>query len=106
MLKAAKFYLDALPNVSFVGYSRQDIWNGFKCPLFDYNEAVNVLSALENLEDPETLEHWEYYGETFYVFQSIYPDEPEIYQAELIELLNMKLYPIGNCSWAWMLAET
>ncbi len=106
MLKVADFHIDALPDETFMGYVGQDTWNGFVCPYFEYDEAVRILKSLEQLGEPETLEHWEYDDNQnqFYVFQSTYPNEPEVYKAEIIEPLGIRLFAIGAFSWTWRLS--
>lgn len=44
-MRAATFTLDG--EREYEGYTNGDKWNGFECPLFEMEEALNILNDVE-----------------------------------------------------------
>lgn len=38
-IEAARFKIDFLPGQEFPGYTTGEVWNGFACPRFNFEQA-------------------------------------------------------------------
>lgn len=98
LFKPVAVHLAASEEV-FHGYSDDDMWNGYVCPYFPYDEAVRILEAFENT--------WSY-DEERKSFSVRNASDPKDYEAEEFEVIrvdiggeSIELYAIGAYSWAW-----
>lgn len=73
-------------------------WNGWVCPYFEKSEAMAMNAWLSEFDDELV------YSSTADSFTTTYDvDCPEVFHA--IDINGMKLYPIGNGSWTWIMVD-
>lgn len=85
----------------FVGYTDNSHWNGWECPLFEFDEATRVMKSFTSEECPAT---YDKDTDTFtFIMQ---PDDPDA--IEHFEGMDIKVngetkhvYAIGNGCWCW-----
>jgi hypothetical protein len=96
-MRAAKFSIDTYGDQVFEGFSNDQEWNGWACPLFNFEQAQRIVDACKQGK-----------GHAFYdadrdqfVFylDGTTSDDPEVYTSEEVE--GNKLYPIGAFNWIW-----
>lgn len=97
-MKQSEFTLESLPGRTFKGFTNGESWNGWACPYFEFDTAVLIKNAHNELGLLDA-----YYDEEKDSFVFEFPDETENYKAEEINV--RKLYPIGNGSWIWEESE-
>lgn len=104
-LKDSLLCMDATRDQLFEGYATGDLWNGFACPYFTFDQAQAIVSAW--------LAHgWQaHYDElkdafVFSVNQDFatgHSDEFDTFRPVFVD--GQRLYPIGAFSWAWEQAD-
>lgn len=106
MIKKRTFYLEGV-NGEYPGVDTMRTWNGWACPLFDYNTAVKILNA-----SIHNGFRWYYDRSTdrfivWNISDDLFNDWPEEYSGAHVpidgELINM--YSIGARSWIWSILE-
>lgn len=90
------FSLEGIEGV-FKGWTNGQLWNGWEMPLFEFQEAQKLITALNDLKVG--------YDLAKDVFIATNGDaEDEVWPAQLITALgpnHIKVYPIGAGSWCW-----
>lgn len=94
-MEKRSFTIDSLDSKRFEGFTCGEIWNGWACPYFTFEEATKIVDA-QNANGSYSA----YYDEAkdTFVF-SFSNEEKEEYSAE--NLGGEKLYGIGSGSWIW-----
>lgn len=99
--RKTRFCMDSLPGL-YEGYASGETWNGWACPLFDYNTAEEVLRA-----SSQNGFNWRFdsSGDRFIVTNENdsgdYEPEEFVGLELMIEDERVHLYPIGARSWIW-----
>lgn len=90
------FYLDAIEDQTFPGYTFGDDWNGFEVPYFEKAEADKIMQALKGS-----------YKNGTYVFDSGDEDDPDEYEVQTIDTVDgpKEVYAIGAYGWTWSSPE-
>lgn len=95
----SKFSLDPLIGQSFDGYSLGEVWNGFACPYFTFEQAQRVADVSRRFGFgawyDEDLDQFVFAGED----ESSDPNECESFPSTMID--GAKFYPIGAFTWIW-----
>lgn len=101
-----RFSLDALGNAEFEGFTDGQTWNGWACPYFTYDMALNVLRA--STANGYT---WRY-DEESHSFLVWHDDDPENFEPDkfeessiLVDGADTIVYAVGAFSWAWEIAS-
>ena len=97
-MREGKFYLDFLEGHTFEGYTQDEKWNGFACPYFTYDQAMNIVTAWQGTG---TEAYYDPNSDSFYFKMADSSDEVTEDRFEAVRLHEMKLYPIGAFSWIW-----
>ncbi len=100
-LRKTKFYIDG--GKSYEGYTADATWNGWQCPLFTKEVALQMAADKNESEAMEM-----YYNEQLDKFVVIFDEssalnEVEHYKGELYNFNGdvIMLYAIGAFSWCW-----
>ena len=96
-MRATKFSIDTYGNRVFEGYSDDQEWNGWACPLFSYEEAQRIAAVCN--EHGGRASYDEQHDRFIFHLNESDLDEPEIYSSEQLE--GKKLYAIGAFNWIW-----
>jgi hypothetical protein len=93
----------------FEGWTKGQQWNGWECPYFEFDTAIRMVDAWNNMSFGEE----EYQGrydeerDAFY-FRDGGLEEWDRFTAQTIEIegKTIKVYPIGAFCWIWNNAES
>jgi hypothetical protein len=99
-MRLSGFKNEALGFQSFEGYTKGEIWNGWDCPYFTFEQAQKVLKAYNELRQIIGAISLAYYDSETDAF--VFPDsedEPETYKA--LNEQGQNYYPIGAFVWIW-----
>lgn len=100
---ATKHSFTADGETSYVGYTFGQKWNGFECPAFEKDVALQLIADLNAQEDVLTGRYDPTTGNIIIVDTS-YPDEPgEVHEPYTINTADGEktVYAIGSHEWAW-----
>jgi hypothetical protein len=81
-------------------YQPSKYWNGWRCPLFDYETAKSIIESQMSLEDCD------YYSCSYYEL-SQYPKgiidrhEDDVMFFPVINFEGVEYYSIGFMNWTW-----
>lgn len=94
-LRSAQFTIETLDNQRFEGYAHGQEWNGWACPLFDFDQAQQLVKAYQQQNQNA------YYDQALDAF--IFVDDVVEEQEEfgVLEMDGRKLYAIGAGAWIW-----
>lgn len=93
-MKESIFTLESMPTMEFDGFTKGETWNGWACPLFNFEQSQKIVEAHNNQELLDA-----FYDEIRDVFVFEFPDEPEEYFGEMID--GEKFYDLGSGVWIW-----
>lgn len=98
----ADFSIEMLGEATFEGFTCGDTWNGWRCPYFTREEAIEVLNA-----SVSNGYSWRYDDEPG-VFLVRHPHDPADSEPERFDAIrisvngcSIEVYAIGAYSWAW-----
>ncbi len=94
MLRETSFYLDFLEGHNFNGFTENEEWNGFACPLFTREQGIQLVGAWR-----ETGQSAEYDENSDSFIFNMADGEQDIFLAKEVD--GQKLYPIGASCWIW-----
>lgn len=94
----AKFGIEGFEDVTFMGYTKGETWNGWACPRFSKKEADRVLDSMGDGEYCELDDTF-----TFKIDGSTNPEEWHVHKGEdiLVYGETVHVYAIGSGSWIW-----
>ena len=95
-MNVATFVIDALPGHVFHGFTQGETWNGWARPFFTYDEAQKIVTAHKEQRLNAYYDH-ESDGFAFEIASS--EGEYDIFSS--VEVVGMKLYPVGAGCWIW-----
>lgn len=86
---------------AFNGYTFGDLWNGWECPHFEFETAMEV--ARFSNEGGGYMSSYDKETDTFYFYDPA-SDETETYTGEIIptERGEKKVYALGAYCWCWL----
>lgn len=95
----AHFKIDSLGYEVFDGFTKNESWNGWKCPYFSFEKSQKTLKIYNEFQLITGQDNIAYYDFTQDAF--VFPDteSEEIYSA--ITDKGQKYYPIGAFAWIW-----
>lgn len=97
----AKFRIESLGYRTFEGFTRDEHWNGWACPYFNFEQAQEVLknhNELRHIVGQKNLAFYDAATDAF-VFPSSDGDDLETFTA--FQENNQKYYPVGAFCWIW-----
>lgn len=100
-MRPAKFKIESLGYEIFDGFTKGEIWNGWDCPYFTFEQAQKILknyNLLRQIIGRRNLAFYDSIADVF-VFPSDDEDEPETFEA--INENGQKYYPVGAFCWIW-----
>jgi len=110
-MRQADFTMDCYPeNVVIKGYTSGHTWNGWSCPLFTKDSAMQIMELQKDIIAYSKEMGCDYYELTYNEqdesFELSYRcDEGEEYESvEVIHPITkdgLKLYDIGSSNWCW-----
>ena len=82
----------------YKGYTSGDLWNGWECPSFPFEEVMKMIADKVG-EDIELT-----YDESKDVFTTTEDDYIEEYTPQMVNFGGdiIKVYPIGAYGWTWV----
>jgi hypothetical protein len=89
-LTPATFLIE--PDHEFKGFDNGTRWNGFACPLFDFETASKIAIAMSDGVYSTSVDA--------FIFD---PNSEDPYYFTGIEIEGQKLYPIGGGYWTWVI---
>ena len=96
-MKRAFFTADPNNEPYFKGYTSGSLWNGWECPSFEIDEAMEIMASYNSHWEDERPMYYDASTDTFYV------DKHEYYigfNAQTEDGLK-HLYDIGAYGWMW-----
>lgn len=95
------FKIEPLGYEIFEGYTKDEDWNGWACPYFNYEQAQKVLRIYNELRRIIGQKDFAYYEPSAdsFVFPVSGEREPENFMAIADE--GQKYYSIGAFCWIW-----
>jgi hypothetical protein len=105
----AEFVVDGL-NEKFAGYTNGQTWNGFACPAFEEDEADKIIAALTEPDPGSGNGSGKIFSksaDSIIIFEEEYPEEPLVFNCELIETLTgtKRVFALGSHVWTWQQCE-
>lgn len=93
----------------YEGYTFNRYWNGWECPMFEFDIAMEILHECEKRKDEEGALYITYDKENdtfFYHCNDEYEEDAEPYGEKGHDILGEDgkihhVYDIGACSWIW-----
>ena len=100
-MRKTKFKIESLGYQTFEGFTKDEIWNGWACPYFTFDQAQKVLQQYNQLREIIGQKERAFYDEASdtFVFPADGEDEPETFAA--IDEDDRKYYPVGAFCWIW-----
>lgn len=101
VMRAAYFKIPALSHETFEGFTKDERWDGWSCPYFNYEQARKLLKIYNEpliIIAPYNMGFYDFTTDAF-VFPVDCENEPEIYRAVIED--GQKYYQIGARSWMW-----
>jgi hypothetical protein len=99
-MKPTLLCLETLGDKIFPGFTSGDGWNGWACPYFSFEVALQIVGAFQAQGAVARYDE----AHDVFVFESDVPGESE--EFGLFEVKGRKLYPLGAGSWIWEEVET
>ncbi len=99
-VRSTAFTIDFLEGSTFQGFTLEEHWNGWACPYFTYEQAALLVEAYKGQGFDASYDK-DSDGFAFEVESS--GGEYDIFSS--IEIVGMKLYPVGAFCWIWEEAE-
>lgn len=100
-----EFFLDAVDDETFSGFTAGNTWNGWECPLFPLVEADRIAAAFREMGFDVTYDE----GVDAFSFteEGFGHEETEEYIGMDIPVSDatVRVYPIGTNVWTWETAE-
>jgi hypothetical protein len=90
-MKNSTFAIETFPGREFVGFTKDEDWNGWACPYFIFDEGMKIVEASGTGNAR--------YDDDNDQFVFMLGDDEETYPAVIEN--GQKLYPIGNGAWIW-----
>jgi len=95
------FQIDCLGETIITGYDSGDTWNGWKCPLFSFEQGQMLVDEWKKLG---WTSHYDEEADAFVFsvnqdFETGESDEFDTFASIVRE--GISLYPIGSGSWMW-----
>jgi hypothetical protein len=92
------FYID--DSKIYEGYTAGNTWNGWACPYFTKEVALNILKAMADAGDIAEYSYDEVTDEIKYTFAN---EEPESERGVMIRYGkdSLKAYGLGSFAWVW-----
>jgi hypothetical protein len=92
----------------FEGWSQGQRWNGWECPYFEFDTALRMVDAWNNIAlcDEEYQARYDEARDAF-CFRDGGLEEWDCFGAKTIEIegKTVKVYPIGAFCWTWNAGE-
>lgn len=98
-MRLTNFKIESPGYETFEGFTRGEVWNGWDCPYFDFEQANNILKSCNNLRSIIAQEPLAYYDLSLDAF--VFPDEDDSEVFAPFTEDGKKYCPIGAFCWIW-----
>lgn len=100
-IRRGLFSLDDGP--SYAGYTADQTWNGWACPLFTKEVADQIAVAWAHDPLSQMAGTYDATTDTYAFLDPENEDEPALYPGEdhVVDGQPLRLYPIGAGCWVW-----
>lgn len=106
--RKTKFYIEAFGEENFEGYTFGKHWNGFECPCFEKETALQIVDAWNKLDKDWEEGYFAWYDKESDAFCFKDPNhteesEPEVYEGYDVQFEGKiyHVYGIGSYGWTW-----